>query len=61
MEIGAPTNFKHVTHIGWDEANGFEVKNLPEEWKSLFKAAQHAQSAPLAVPQLSPCAPSGRA
>ena len=39
MEIGAPTNFKHVTHIGWDEANGFEVKNLPEEWKSLFKAA----------------------
>jgi len=39
MEIGAPTNFKHITHIGWDESNGFEVRNLPEEWKSLFKAA----------------------
>ena len=22
MQIGMPTNFKHVTHIGWDEANG---------------------------------------
>ena len=39
MEIGAPTNFKHITHIGWDESNGFDVRNLPEEWKSLFKAA----------------------
>ena len=39
MQIGMPTNFKHVTHIGWDEANGFEVANLPDEWKSLFKAA----------------------
>ena len=39
MEISAPTNFKHITHIGWDESNGFDVRNLPEEWKSLFKAA----------------------
>ena len=26
LEISAPTNFKHITHIGWDEANGFEVR-----------------------------------
>ena len=26
LEISAPTNFKHITHIGWDEANGFEAR-----------------------------------
>ena len=25
MVIGMPTNFKHVTHIGWDETHGFQV------------------------------------
>ena len=39
MEISAPTNFQHVTHIGWDEAKGFQVENLPPEWKNLFKTA----------------------
>ena len=39
MEISAPTNFQHITHIGWDEANGFQVNNLPPEWKELFKQA----------------------
>mmetsp|Transcript_53003 Transcript_53003/g.88012 ORF Transcript_53003/g.88012 Transcript_53003/m.88012 type:complete len:244 (+) Transcript_53003:28-759(+) len=33
------TNGGHVTHIGWDESRGFDVGNLPDEWKSLFKAA----------------------
>lgn len=23
--IGAPTNFRHLTHIGWDPAKGFSV------------------------------------
>ena len=27
LEISAPTNFKHITHIGWDEANGFEARS----------------------------------
>ena len=39
MEIGLPTNFQHITHIGWDEAKGFQVENLPPEWKNLFKTA----------------------
>ena len=37
MVISAPTNFKHVTHVGWDEDKGFQVDNLPPEWKKLFK------------------------
>ena len=39
MEIGGPTMVSHVSHIGWSPTEGFEVNNLPEEWKSLFKAA----------------------
>ena len=39
MEIGMPTNFKHVTHIGWDDQAGFQTQNLPPEWKRLFKDA----------------------
>jgi flagellar biosynthesis GTPase FlhF len=26
MVIGAPTNFQHITHVGWDEAKGFQVR-----------------------------------
>ena len=50
MEIGAPTNFKHITHIGWDESNGFEVPNLPDERKSLFLALALALPLPLPLP-----------
>lgn len=25
MDIGLPTNFKHITHVGWDEQKGFQV------------------------------------
>jgi len=39
MEIGAPNNFKHITQFGWDESNGFDARNLPEEWKRFFKKA----------------------
>ena len=39
MEIGMPTNFKHVAHIGWDDHAGFQTQNLPAEWKQLFRAA----------------------
>ena len=44
MEIGLPTNFKHVTHVGWDEAAGFQVQNLPPEWKQLFKERRPSPS-----------------
>mmetsp|Transcript_3581 Transcript_3581/g.8632 ORF Transcript_3581/g.8632 Transcript_3581/m.8632 type:complete len:274 (-) Transcript_3581:291-1112(-) len=37
--IGRPTNVSHDTHIGWDSKNGFDVRNIPPEWKMLFKSA----------------------
>ena len=39
LVIGMPTNFQHITHIGWDEQKGFQAENLPPEWKNLFKTA----------------------
>ena len=37
--ISAPTNVTHVTHVGWSPQKGFELRNLPDEWKQIFKAA----------------------
>ncbi|KAL1526331.1 hypothetical protein AB1Y20_015045 [Prymnesium parvum] len=39
MVISGPTDFKHVAHVGWDEQQGFQVQDLPAEWKVLFKKA----------------------
>lgn len=39
VEISGPEGFEHRGHVGWDPNNGFDVKNLPSEWKHLFKAA----------------------
>ncbi|KAK5581815.1 hypothetical protein RB653_003393 [Dictyostelium firmibasis] len=39
MEISAPTNFKHESHIGWDPDNGFDIKNIPPDWRKLFQSA----------------------
>jgi len=39
MEITGPTGFKHESHIGWDLDNGFDIRNIPPEWKKLFQAA----------------------
>ncbi|SPQ99601.1 unnamed protein product (mitochondrion) [Plasmodiophora brassicae] len=39
MQIGAPSNVVHRSHIGISGDKGFEVKNIPEEWKALFKAS----------------------
>lgn len=38
-EIGAPTNVQHTQHIGFDPEKGFEIQNIPDEWKTLFKGA----------------------
>jgi hypothetical protein len=38
-EISGPTNFSHDTHVGWDLDRGFEVRNIPAEWKRLFMEA----------------------
>eukprot|EP01102_Stenamoeba_stenopodia_P012593 TRINITY_DN3997_c1_g1_i1.p1 TRINITY_DN3997_c1_g1~~TRINITY_DN3997_c1_g1_i1.p1 ORF type:complete len:350 (+),score=104.17 TRINITY_DN3997_c1_g1_i1:50-1051(+) len=37
--VGAPTDFKHESHIGWDPERGFEIRNIPPEWKALFQSA----------------------
>ncbi|XP_060758735.1 actin nucleation-promoting factor WASL-like [Neoarius graeffei] len=35
-EIGTPSNFRHIGHVGWDPNTGFDVNNLDPELKSLF-------------------------
>src|SRR3990167_2885655 len=39
LVIGTPTNFTHEAHIGWGLENGFDIRNIPPEWKKLFQAA----------------------
>ncbi|XP_077332733.1 actin nucleation-promoting factor WAS isoform X2 [Lithobates pipiens] len=38
-DIGAPSGFKHVSHIGWDPNNGFDVNALDPELLNLFSQA----------------------
>jgi Wiskott-Aldrich syndrome protein len=38
-EVSAPTDFLHISHIGWDPEKGFDIHNIPPEWQKLFKAA----------------------
>ncbi|KYR01214.1 WASP-related protein [Tieghemostelium lacteum] len=38
-EISGPTGFKHESHIGWDKENGFDIRNIPDDWKKLFQSA----------------------
>ncbi|TRY93477.1 hypothetical protein DNTS_011695 [Danionella cerebrum] len=38
-DIGAPSGFKHVTHIGWDPNSGFDTNNLDPDLKKLFSIA----------------------
>jgi len=38
-EITGPTKVVHNSHIGWDPKSGFQIRNIPPEWKELFKAA----------------------
>ena len=39
VEIGMPTNFQHVMHMGWTAEGGFKVEEMPQQWKQLFKSA----------------------
>ncbi|MBN3306591.1 WASP protein, partial [Amia calva] len=38
-DIGAPSSFKHVTHVGWDPNTGFDMNNLDPDLKNLFARA----------------------
>jgi len=35
-DIGTPSDFRHVGHIGWDPKGGFDVNNIDPQWKNLF-------------------------
>jgi len=37
--LSGPSGFRHESHIGWDPQNGFEIRNIPPEWRKLFQAA----------------------
>ncbi|CAN2389194.1 Wiskott-Aldrich syndrome [Pristimantis euphronides] len=38
-DIGAPCGFKHVSHVGWDPNNGFDVNALDPALRNLFSKA----------------------
>lgn len=39
-DIGDPTDFQHLAHIGFNAQTGaFDVQNIPTEWKSIFQKA----------------------
>jgi len=37
--VGKPTDFKQVSHIGWSNDGGFDIQNIPPEWKQIFQKA----------------------
>jgi hypothetical protein len=55
--ISGPTNVKHEVHLGWDPRDGFQIRNIPPEWKKLFAAAgtntSHPNLAAFSLPLLS--------
>lgn len=39
-DIGDPTDFQHLAHIGFNAQTGaFDVQNIPAEWRSIFQKA----------------------
>ncbi|XP_077293677.1 actin nucleation-promoting factor WAS-like isoform X2 [Arctopsyche grandis] len=44
-DIGLPSDFKHVSHVGWDANKGFDIENLPErDMKDFFLRAGVSES-----------------
>jgi len=44
-DIGDPTGFKHLSHIGFNPITGtFDVQNIPTQWKKFFEAAGATQA-----------------
>eukprot|EP01119_Soliformovum_irregulare_P009743 TRINITY_DN2342_c0_g1_i1.p1 TRINITY_DN2342_c0_g1~~TRINITY_DN2342_c0_g1_i1.p1 ORF type:complete len:499 (+),score=132.95 TRINITY_DN2342_c0_g1_i1:34-1530(+) len=39
MEISGPTNFQHNSGIGWTQEGGFNIHNIPPEWRKVFQSA----------------------
>ncbi|KAK1151422.1 hypothetical protein AOXY_G32648 [Acipenser oxyrinchus oxyrinchus] len=38
-DIGAPSSFMHVSHVGWDPNTGFDTNNMDPDLKCLFSKA----------------------
>eukprot|EP01129_Flabellula_baltica_P000230 TRINITY_DN10270_c0_g1_i1.p1 TRINITY_DN10270_c0_g1~~TRINITY_DN10270_c0_g1_i1.p1 ORF type:complete len:513 (-),score=152.64 TRINITY_DN10270_c0_g1_i1:90-1628(-) len=36
-QVSGPSDFKQVSHIGWSADGGFDINNIPPEWKKIFK------------------------
>ncbi|KYQ91766.1 Wiscott-Aldrich syndrome protein [Tieghemostelium lacteum] len=39
LEISAPSSFQHKSHIGWDPEKGFDIRDIPADWRKLFQSA----------------------
>ncbi|KAF0990252.1 hypothetical protein HZS_154 [Henneguya salminicola] len=35
-DISSPTSFVHLSHVGFDPNKGFDMNNIPSDWKKLF-------------------------
>jgi Wiskott-Aldrich syndrome protein len=38
-DIGVPSDFKHVAHVGWDKEKGFRLENRTSGLKEFFEDA----------------------
>ncbi|CAG0915759.1 unnamed protein product [Notodromas monacha] len=38
-DIGIPTDFRHVAHVGWDSEKGFAVENMQPEFEEFLEKA----------------------
>ena len=38
-DIGMPTNFQHISHVGWDPNHGFDLENVDPNLKKFFQKA----------------------
>lgn len=38
-DIGLPTNFQHISHVGWDPNHGFDLENVDPNLKKFFQKA----------------------
>eukprot|EP01128_Nolandella_sp_AFSM9_P000546 TRINITY_DN106_c0_g1_i1.p1 TRINITY_DN106_c0_g1~~TRINITY_DN106_c0_g1_i1.p1 ORF type:complete len:653 (-),score=230.08 TRINITY_DN106_c0_g1_i1:168-2126(-) len=36
-EQQGPSNFQHTSHVGWTADGGFDINNIPADWKKIFK------------------------
>jgi Wiskott-Aldrich syndrome protein len=38
-DIGTPMNFRHVQHVGWDPARGFDLAGVDKDFEAFFQKA----------------------